>query len=943
MNHSWSSVARSVWGKTDRDSGSSLPVVQHLEDSAAVAGHLWDTWVAPAVRDRLGSAMGGVEEARTLTCWLAGIHDCGKASPAFAQKARDVGMGDLVDAMDRAGLSSPTLPRPERLHHSLTGQVVVHEWLVEQHGYSPSRAQALASVIGAHHGAPPQRGQITSVRRTRALGDEAWDEVRSEVLTQMTRITQAGPVIESLRDRKLSLPTLIDLSALVIIADWIASDSDNFPYDCSRSTAERLVSALPYLDLRSPWGPDPVDDDARTLFAARFPRLRGTHASELQVAAVDLAAAATEVPMLVIEAPTGSGKTEAALLAAEVLAARFGAGGVFVGLPTMATSNAMFGRVMRWVEAWPDAVDPTVWLAHGKAALNEDFAGLVRVRAVRAVYDDEDGEPDAGSARVSSWLAGRKKGLLANVVVGTIDQVLLGALQARHLALRHLALSSKVLVVDEVHAADTHMRSFLVRMLDYLGSYGTPVILLSATLPPQQRAELITAYQSGRRRADNQPTGGLVSRPPRGSVPSPSAPPPGPGPEQYPLITTVDRQISHRVLPAGGPAREVQLERCDDDIDRLCTRLRAELSGGGCAAVVRNTVRRAQETFDVLQGVFGDEVRLFHSRFLACDRAARERHLTSVLGPEGERPHRLIVVGTQVLEQSLDIDVDVMVTDLAPVDLMVQRLGRLHRHVRSRPVGMTAPRCLVVGVDWAGSAPVPVESSTRVYEGAPLLRSLAVLRPFLNEGEVLELPEHGPHLVHAAYDPGLRPPPGWEAAWKAADQAFTKLEAASREKAKYFQIAEPGAASSLVDWTSAPADDGREEVARAQVRDSEDGIEVVVVRRDESGDLHAMPGASRHADRAIPYQPDDREGLTKHLAACTVGLPQALTQPWAWEQTVIELERFPEGDRWQGSRWLRGQLPLVLDDTLTCQLNGHRVSYDAERGLDVTRIDRTPS
>lgn len=846
-------------------------------------------------------------------------------------------MGELVDAMERSGLSSPTLPRSERLHHSLTGQVVVDEWLIEAYGYHCYRAQALASVIGGHHGAPPHEGQSDSVRRTRALGDDAWHQVQVEVLERMTEITEAAPVLRGLSRRKLTLPVLIDLSALVIVADWIASDSDNFPYDLSRSSAERLADALPHLDLRAPWQPTLLDDPS-VLFAERFPHLRGTDPSELQSAAVLAATAAHEPPMLVIEAPTGSGKTEAALLAAEVLAGRFGAGGVFVALPTMATSNAMFGRVLRWVEAWPGPTHPTMHLAHGKAALNEDFATLRRESVAQAVYDDEGRHVDSGSARVSSWLSGRKKGLLANVVVGTIDQVLMGALQARHLALRHLALSSKVVVVDEVHAADTHMRSFLVRMLDYLGAYGTPVILLSATLPPLQRTELVTAYQTGRHRAGTQPGGGLTTRRPRGAVPADAPASSGPGPEEYPVITVVDRQVTHQILPGSDIVRAVRLVPVDDDLDLLCERLRSELAEGGCAAVVRNTVRRAQDTFDALRGVFGEDVRLFHSRFLACDRAARERELAEVLGPGDERPHRLVVVGTQVLEQSLDIDVDLMVTDLAPADLMVQRLGRLHRHPRHRPAGLATPRCLVTGVEWQGDAPVPVTASTRVYAEATLLRSLAVLRTFL-DGEVLSLPEQGPHLVHTAYDPDLPAPDGWEAAWQAADESLRETEASSRERATSFQIAELGAATSLVGWTSAPAEDGREEVGRAQVRDSEDGIEVVVVRRDQGGHLHSMPGASRHADQQLPYELDDRDGLTRHLATCTVGLPQALTQPWTWERTVTELERFPEGDHWQGSRWLRGQLPLVLDETLTCELNGHHVTYDAERGLDVTKTD----
>lgn len=936
MGELWSPSARSIWGKTDRQVGASLPLVQHLEDASGVASHLWDYWIPPAVAARLSRSVGGKDEARMLLVWLAGTHDVGKATPAFAHMARDVGMGGLVDAMSRAGLSSTTLPRAERLHHSLTGQAIVHQWLAEAHGYKPARAQALASVTGAHHGAPPRESQLAAVRRTRALGGPAWHTVQTELLEVMTQITGVQPVLEAIRERKLSLPTLIDLSALVIVADWLASDADIFPYDLSKSSAERLEAARAHFDLPLPWHPEPVTD-VNSLFADRFPHMGGAHPSAVQTAAVECAMNATEPPMVIIEAPTGSGKTEAALMCAETLVARFGAGGVFVALPTMATSNAMFGRVLRWVHTWDDTGDPTLWLAHGKAELNEDFAGLLRERAIRGVHDDD--HVGAGAPRVSTWLTGRKKGLLATVVVGTIDQVLMGALQARHLALRHLALSSKVVVVDEVHAADTHMRSFLVRMLDYLGSYGTPVVLLSATLPPSQRVELITAYQTGRLRAGNGPGPGLTTRRLRGAAPA--APAAGPGPEQYPLITAIGATVSSTALPFGGTVRDVHLERLEDDLNTLMAELRAELSGGGCVAVVRNTVRRAQETFDVLREEFGEDVKLFHSRFLACDRAVRERALAELLGPSGDRPERLIVVGTQVLEQSLDIDVDLMVCDAAPVDLVVQRLGRLHRHTRPRPTGLAAPRCLLVGVEWDGERPVPVVASTWVYAESLLLRALAVLCPFL-DGEVLSLPQRGPGLVHAAYDPELPAPAGWEEPWEHADNDLREQEATSRARAASFQIAELGTATSLVGWTNSPADDQHEEVGRAQVRDSEDGIDVIVIRRDQDGQLHSLDGGFTHAGRPIPYQPDDRDGLTKHLASCTVALPRALTQPWMWEATIAELEKFLEGDRWQGSRWLRGQLPLVLDDALTCELNGYRISYSPQRGLDATPKDRNP-
>jgi CRISPR-associated helicase Cas3 len=424
--------------------------------------------------------------------------------------------------------------------------------------------------------------------------------------------------------------------------------------------------------------------DARAAFAARF----GPRPRPVQVAAVEIALAQPEPGLVIVEAPMGEGKTEAALLAAEALAARSGADGCFVALPTRATTDAMFSRVLRWMQALPGLpVDTSVVLAHGTANLNDEYRGLLRRAWIREVGQDE-----AGIAH--HWLNGRKRGPLAQFVVGTIDQVLFAGLKSRHLMLRHLGLAGKVVIIDECHAYDVFMSRYLDAVLHWLGAYGTPVVLLSATLPAARRAELVRAYDSGR----GAETVAL---------------PEDPG---YPVV--VASGMPARAVPAGGAARAVRLDRLPDDLDVLAGLLRDALAGGGCAVVVRNTVGRVQETADRLVEIFGaDEVTVTHSRFLACDRARLDTDLLRRFGPPGpgvERPARHVVVASQVVEQSLDVDFDLMVTDLAPVDLVLQRTGRLHRHDRPRPAGLEQPRCVLVGVqDWAATPPRAVPGSRR--------------------------------------------------------------------------------------------------------------------------------------------------------------------------------------------------------------------------------------
>lgn len=148
----------------------------------------------------------------------------------------------------------------------------------------------------------------------------------------------------------------------------------------------------------------------------------------------------------------------------------------------------------------------------------------------------------------------------------------------------------------------------------------------------------------------------------------------------------------------------------------------------------------------------------------------------------------------------------------------------------------------------------------------------------------------------------------------------------------------PWKKNSLTGWTSTPVEDGREDTGRAQVRDSEDGIEVMVVQRGTDGALRLLPGSFPGAGSELLLPPDDAHPTVRHLAACTVALPQALTNPARWDRTVEELENNGVADDWQGSRWLRGQLCLVLDPDGTTRLNGHHVAYDQELGLTVSKI-----
>jgi hypothetical protein len=348
---------------------------------------------------------------------------------------------------------------------------------------------------------PPAKSDIALVQgRSDLAGGGPWGAARVAALRWATELVGGPEGFKPYADVALGRPTQALLTAIVIMADWIASDAELFPLEPlstagvlrlpdperTRARVERGWAALAFPQR---WTASPLDDvpDAfRTRFG-REPRL-------VQVCAVKAAMEQPQPGMVIVEAPMGEGKTEAALLAAETLASRSGADGCFVALPTRATTDAMFARVLGWLRAVPGVPDDiSVMLAHGTASLNDEYRGLMSRARVRGVGEHGD---EAGIAH--EWLRGRKRGPLAQFVVGTVDQVLIAGLKSRHLMLRHLALAGKVVIIDEVHAYDVYMSRYLDRVLHWLGAYGTPVVLLSATLPAGRRAELLAAYDSGR-------------------------------------------------------------------------------------------------------------------------------------------------------------------------------------------------------------------------------------------------------------------------------------------------------------------------------------------------------------------------------------------------------------------------------------------------------------
>ncbi|MFC6094388.1 CRISPR-associated helicase Cas3' [Saccharothrix lopnurensis] len=903
---------RVVWAKSVHDPHGRLthwlPLQQHLDDTGAIAIRLVDEWLSPQVVSRIAHELpDGAAGVPVLAAWLARIHDVGKASPAFA-----VQVPVLADRMREVGLvAHPILrshPQRSRVTHALVGHLAVRDYLLGHLGSSSSIvAEQLASVVGSHHGVTPEMSMLREAEdQLDLVGSGAWSQAREFFLDRAS----AGIELGRYRDVRLSRPVLALLTSVVVLADWIASNADLFPLleghedPVEFDLAPRVESGWEKLGLPGRWRARPVGSDVDAVFRERFVAA-AAGARPVQVAAVEVAAAFERPGLMIVEAPMGVGKTEAALLAAEELAARSGADGVFVALPTQATTDAMFGRVRRWLDVLPGRDGSvSVTLAHGKASLNDEFAGLVRQGRFAS-----NSRNDETPAVAHQWLSGRKKGVLASFVVGTIDQVLFAGLKSRHLMLRHLGLAGKVVVIDEVHAYDVYMSQYLRRVLHWLGAYGVPVVLLSATLPAERRAELVAAYD-GRPVEVQRELG-------------------------YPVIVA-SGGVEPRVLPVPSRDTLVALDRLPDDLETLVAYMEEHLAGGGCAVVVRNTVGRVQETAARLGREFGeDNVTINHSRFLGCDRARIDKGLLRRFGPKGERPGLHIVVASQVVEQSLDVDFDLMVTDLAPMDLLLQRWGRLHRHERVRHGPVARPRCAVVGVEDWGAEPVrAVPGSRRVYGEHLLLRSAALV----SDREQVALPSDIAPLVQRAYGPDPLGPVSWRVAMDNAAAQAAELAGQRARAARAFLLDEVGSTRhSLVGWVRAGVGDTEDDPrGAAQVRDGAESLEVLVVQRDAAGGLSTPEWIGRGGGEPLPTDLPIEPAQAKVVAACALRLPVALSHPGVDLDVIaaLEVNRFPAFD---ASPLLRGQLVLVLDGNRTAEVKhgkaDFRLTYSPREGL----------
>lgn len=665
------------------------------------------------------------ELTEQLLLFLACVHDLGKFSICFQQQCPDIARQNGLP--EQRGVE----------HHTTLGLKFWSAYnLSSKAGCSEREVlEPLVNAALSHHGHPASVGRTKPAGIRQFFGATSGDAL--QFYDEAKDFFLKKPFPDDLQDE--SMRKLSWLAAgLFILSDWIGSNELWFKPDPSETSIsdywdEALNKAgKAILECRIL----PVPASSKVSFNDLFVHLpEDAMPSSLQQAVLDLPE--QDGPeLLIFEDLTGGGKTEAALLAAHRSLRSAQAQGVFIGLPTMATANSMYARLAATYRKLFQDEDSSLVLAHGSRILNDDYLGTIM-----PMDQLNHNNNDEGKAVCSAWFAdNRKKSLLAPCGVGTIDQALLGVLSAKHQALRLLGISRSVLIVDEVHAYDTYTGGLLARLLTFHAALGGSAVLLSATLPQSLRSELADAWGRGRKLAEVEST-------------SPTLPN-----KNFPLLTRITDSSSTEIVFKTSRRIKIPVKPVHDEVEMFQS-LHEASQRGACACWIRNTVADAVAARASLVDDYGvpeDKITLFHARFTGLDRMKIEQKVLSSFGKQSKPQERAgkILIATQVVEQSLDLDFDLLLSDLAPMELMIQRAGRCHRHEREgRGQGFEFPLMKILmpapvddaDADWYAKL---FPSGQYVYPRPALLWRTA--RLLCNKNQFL-LPEEARELVEGVY------------------------------------------------------------------------------------------------------------------------------------------------------------------------------------------------
>ncbi len=756
---------RPAWGKTDRETGEVHPLAHHSMDAAAVFMRMTQL---PVIRNRLETTAGRpltAADCARLSA-LVFLHDIGKLHPGFQAKGWPSGLWNGPKAGHLQKGWEFLMLAWKRTEHPF------HETMLRITKWGEAVGYFLAAIL-AHHGRPVEQPGDPTLRewdKKPSLGHYDW-RAETRVMDAALRRWFAEafePNAQPLPDR----PAFHHLvCGLVALADWIGSDPQFFafaePFDPgydaeAHRRAKRALQEIGF-DIGALAG-IPAPDFAKL---TGFPTPNPAQAATGNVG--------TEARLLILEAETGSGKTEAALWRFTQLLAAGKVSSLYFAVPTRAAAGQLHGRVNEALRrAFGEQAPEAVLAVPGMVRAGE-FAGR-RLPDWRVLWEDRTRQVPA------RWAAEHAtRFLAASVAVGTVDQAMLAGLQAKHAHLRGSALSRSLLVIDEVHASDSYMTEILRQLMRGHLAAGGYAMLMSATLG--SRARVLWT--------DKAPPDAPPDIEAANAAPYPAVWVKG---EDAPRAAAADARRSKTVhletAPTMAPAEAAR-------------RALAAAQRGARVLVIRNTVCVAAATWRAVREAGGESLllqaaggpALHHGRFAVEDRRLLDRAAEAALAPKQRKPGGCIVIGTQTLEQSLDIDADLLLADLCPMDVLLQRIGRLHRHNLQRPAGFETARAMVLlpehGLDRLAAPDFENGLGGWKEDGEfhGIYRDLAGLeltRRLLAEHPVWRIPQMNRELVEGATHPNridkLIAEKG--ESWKNYDRQFGSSKAAEGIRAR---------------------------------------------------------------------------------------------------------------------------------------------------------------
>lgn len=609
-----------IWAKT----APKKSLINHMLETGIVAECLTDTnGIYYPVLSRL-SEITGCDSDTLLTkiVFICAIHDIGKIHPTF--QGRDE---ETLEILKQEGLNQVSFDT--RFRHEQYGANIFNRLSVDDADMKNS--DIISQIIRMHHQKEQKKNSdIDIIKIDDKEKAKKWRHIQNEIYDYVKNIFRFDNL--NLINKNISKSKLFVVQnailGIMITSDWIASNSyvfDNQQYkNVDEFLESRKTQALRFLNNEGLIRQQiPVMQNFMSAFGFNGRPVQND---------VEKIVHKNDIKCMLIESDCGSGKTEAALYAAAVLGNRSGLSGIYMGLPTGVSAEAIQDRVDEFLTS----------RGMRNTKLYTSKSMLLR-------------EPD----KQPVWTDMSRQRLLASSAVGTVDQVMTAARLVRFESVRMDGLASKVLIIDEIHAYDAYMLAVIKDLLKICGELDVPVIMLSATLPISTKNDLLGVLGDGDIELHNG----------------------------YPVISyvTKDGRVHEHVSRQYMPDKKISCELLPilNDNDKIALYAVDAVKDGGCECVIMNTVADAICVYDKIKKNKKNDCKiiLYHSRMTINARDKTSRKILAMCGKDRtKRPERVIIVGTQVLEQSLDIDVDYMITAICPIDLLFQRIGRYHRH-----------------------------------------------------------------------------------------------------------------------------------------------------------------------------------------------------------------------------------------------------------------------